>query len=357
MRLETLSVPSTSDPKRFLPRPLRLQLALSPACPSWVSTGPDLWHRSSPVAACSQAVFNKSDAVQTSLFLLKCTKSIKSLTTLRIRQSNNQHVSSNMQPPHDTSRGYPYQRHHQSSLPSTHPPNYVDHSGQPVGYHSVVQSAQVQRSTYGHPQDHHHPGMHHSYPSQSPLTRTQTAMVGGNPAGLSGLPIAQQSGSSMNPQYPPQHYASDAHHPGVMLNPEVPSHYQNYRPIQHGQPVVPSQPHSQFVTPQKPYPNPAMQTQGGHAPYSNPANNPSSPVGYGSPSPPSSSSSSSPHACGVCGATFTRPHDRKRHYESQHTTIEHVCQYCRKSYARVDSLKRHLDRPCDKMPQSAQKGT
>ena len=67
-----------------------------------------------------------------------------------------------MQSPHDTSRGYPYQRHHQSSLASTHSPNYVDHNAQPVGYHPVVPSthAHGQRSTYGHPQDHHHSGMH-----------------------------------------------------------------------------------------------------------------------------------------------------------------------------------------------------
>ena len=163
----------------------------------------------------------------------------------------------------------------------------------------------------------------------------------------------------MNPQYSPQQYASDAQHARVLLNPGVPGRFQNYRPIEQGQPIVPSQHQHQvhYYNPQKPYPNPAMQTQGSHAQYSNPAKVPTSPsIGYGSPSPPSSSSSSSPHACGVCGATFTRPHDRKRHYESQHTTIEHVCQYCRKSYARVDSLKRHLDRPCDKMPQSAQKG-
>jgi hypothetical protein len=182
-------------------------------------------------------------------------------------------------------------------------------------------------------------------------------MTPGNHAAMPNLPIAQQSGSSVNPQYPAQHYPLDAHHTGMPLNPGIPAHYQNYRPIEHGQPVVPSQHNAHFVAPQKPYPpNPAIQTQGGHAQYSNPANSPSPPIGYASPSSPSSSSSSSPHACGVCGATFTRPHDRKRHYESQHTTIEHVCQYCRKSYARVDSLKRHLDRPCDKMPQSAQKG-
>ncbi|KAI0256353.1 hypothetical protein BJV78DRAFT_1278858 [Lactifluus subvellereus] len=243
-----------------------------------------------------------------------------------------------MQSPHDTARGHPYQRHH-PSLPPTHAPNYVDHSGQIASYHPVVHNPQFQRSPYGHAQDHLHP-----------------ALVAGT--ALPTLPIAQQSASSVNSQFIPQHYASDGHHhhPGTLLNPTVPAHFQNYRPIEHGQPIVPSQSHAHISTPQKPYPNPnpAIQTQGGHAQYSNPANNPSSPIGYGSPSPPSSSSS--PHACGVCGATFTRPHDRKRHYESQHTTIEHVCQYCRKSYARVDSLKRHLDRPCDKMPQSAQKG-
>lgn len=256
-------------------------------------------------------------------------------------------------PPHDSSRGYPYQRHHQTSLSPTHSPTYMDHAAQPAGYHPVVQNAQVQRSTYGHPQDHHHPGM--SPPlSRSMSTHMQTALVASNPAALQSLPMAQQSGPSMNAQYAPHHYQPDAHHTRVLLNPGVPGRFQNYRPIEQGQPIVPSQHQVQFFSQQKPYPNPAMQTQGSHAQYSNPAKVPSSPIGYGSPSPPSSSSS--PHACGVCGATFTRPHDRKRHYESQHTTIEHVCQYCRKSYARVDSLKRHLDRPCDKMPQSAQKG-
>ncbi|KAI9455475.1 hypothetical protein BJY52DRAFT_644987 [Lactarius psammicola] len=243
-----------------------------------------------------------------------------------------------MQSPHDTSRGHSYQRH-QPSLSSTHYPDH-HHNGQAVGYHHPVMSNVQPQRPYGTPQDHLH-----------------SVMMASNHAAVPGPPIAQQSGSSISHQYLSQQYASDGQQ-AVLLNPGVPAHYQNYRPIEHGQPIVPSQPHGhgQYVTPQKPYPSPAMQAQGGHAAqYSNPANHPSSPTGYGSSSPPSSSSSS-PHACGVCGATFTRPHDRKRHYESQHTTIEHVCQYCRKSYARVDSLKRHLDRPCDKMPQAGQKG-
>jgi hypothetical protein len=65
-----------------------------------------------------------------------------------------------MQSPHDPSRGQSYQR---PSLPSTHTPNYVDHSGQAPGYHPVVHNAQLQRLPYGHPQNHFHPGMHILY--------------------------------------------------------------------------------------------------------------------------------------------------------------------------------------------------
>ncbi|KAH9920158.1 uncharacterized protein B0H18DRAFT_613705 [Fomitopsis serialis] len=56
------------------------------------------------------------------------------------------------------------------------------------------------------------------------------------------------------------------------------------------------------------------------------------------------------YACDKCDRTFSRPHDRKRHYESQHLQTSHSCQYCRKEFSRADSLKRHLDNGCDKMP-------
>ena len=164
----------------------------------------------------------------------------------------------------------------------------------------------------------------------------------------------------MNPQYPSQHFASDAHH--VYLNPGVPAHYQNYRPINNGQPIVPSQSHAQFVNPQNAYSDPATWTQGAHAQYSNSTmNTSSSPTtpGYPAPAPapsPPTPSSSTLHVCDDCGATFTRPQNLKRHRESQHTSTEHICPYCEKSYTRVDSLKRHMDRPCDKMPRCAQEG-
>lgn len=85
------------------------------------------------------------------------------------------------------------------------------------------------------------------------------------------------------------------------------------------------------------------------------------------------SSTSSPLSerfpCEKCGKTFSRSHDRKRHYETQHlpTPILHRCVYCRKEFSRcgtlihilssachltslrADSLKRHLDNGCDEM--------
>ena len=163
----------------------------------------------------------------------------------------------------------------------------------------------------------------------------------------------------MNPQYPSQHFASDAHHAArAYLNPGIPAHYQNYHPIDNGQPIVPSQSHAQFVSPQNTYSDPATWTQGAHAQYSDSAMNPSSTTsGYPAPVPsPPTPSSPTLYACDVCGATFTRPQNLKRHRESQHTSMEHICPYCGKSYTRVDSLKRHMDRPCDKIPRFTQEG-
>ena len=112
-----------------------------------------------------------------------------------------QHVSSNMQSsPHDNSRNYPYQRHHQNSLSSTHSPNYLDHSGQPMGYHPGMQTPQVQRSTYGHhPQDHQ--GM---LPLLSELISTNVSV-------------------NSNARRPPGHLAKPPYHPaiGVIYEPPI----------------------------------------------------------------------------------------------------------------------------------------
>ncbi|KAI0929878.1 hypothetical protein AcV5_006725 [Taiwanofungus camphoratus] len=62
------------------------------------------------------------------------------------------------------------------------------------------------------------------------------------------------------------------------------------------------------------------------------------------------------YACEKCDRTFSRLHDRKRHYESQHMQTTHLCPHCGKDFSRSDSLKRHLDNGCDKMPPSGSSG-
>ena len=56
--------------------------------------------------------------------------------------------------------------------------------------------------------------------------------------------------------------------------------------------------------------------------------------------------------CDKCDKTFSRAHDRKRHYESQHTAHPylHKCRFCNKEFSRADSLKRHIDNGCEKDP-------
>ncbi|KAJ4488784.1 hypothetical protein C8J55DRAFT_604049 [Lentinula edodes] len=69
---------------------------------------------------------------------------------------------------------------------------------------------------------------------------------------------------------------------------------------------------------------------------------------YASPTSPSNER----YPCEICGKTFSRSHDRKRHHETQHiaSPVLHRCRYCRKEFSRADSLKRHLDNGCDEMP-------
>ncbi|KAG0701268.1 hypothetical protein DFH29DRAFT_573641 [Suillus ampliporus] len=55
--------------------------------------------------------------------------------------------------------------------------------------------------------------------------------------------------------------------------------------------------------------------------------------------------------CELCDRSFTRSHDRRRHYETVHATtpVLHRCRYCGKDFSRADSLKRHVDNGCDEM--------
>lgn len=58
------------------------------------------------------------------------------------------------------------------------------------------------------------------------------------------------------------------------------------------------------------------------------------------------------YPCDLCDRSFTRLHDRRRHYETVHATspVLHKCRFCRKDFSRADSLKRHIDNGCDEMP-------
>lgn len=64
------------------------------------------------------------------------------------------------------------------------------------------------------------------------------------------------------------------------------------------------------------------------------------------------SASGERYPCELCERTFTRSHDRRRHYETVHaaTPALHKCRYCQKDFSRADSLKRHVDNGCDEMP-------
>jgi len=139
----------------FGPKKVFTSLTSSSACPLpssclLVSMGPDLWHRSSRVTPSS---FDHTQQIRC------CSKFDILLKYTEYRASHYlahptvQHVSSNMRSSsHDTSCNCRY--HRQNSLSSTHSHNYLDHDDQPVGYHPVMQSPQVQRSTYSQPRDH-----------------------------------------------------------------------------------------------------------------------------------------------------------------------------------------------------------
>ncbi|KIJ11790.1 hypothetical protein PAXINDRAFT_177297 [Paxillus involutus ATCC 200175] len=66
----------------------------------------------------------------------------------------------------------------------------------------------------------------------------------------------------------------------------------------------------------------------------------------------SSTATADRHPCDLCERSFTRLHDRRRHFETVHapSPVLHKCRYCRKDFSRADSLKRHLDNGCDEMP-------
>ncbi|KAJ7282758.1 hypothetical protein C8J57DRAFT_1499725 [Mycena rebaudengoi] len=59
------------------------------------------------------------------------------------------------------------------------------------------------------------------------------------------------------------------------------------------------------------------------------------------------------YVCDICHKDFSRAHDRKRHFETQHAPkpVTHKCIHCDKDFSRADSLKRHIQNGCDEAPQ------
>ena len=49
------------------------------------------------------------------------------------------------------------------------------------------------------------------------------------------------------------------------------------------------------------------------------------------------------YLCDKCGATFSRSHDRNRHFETTHSDNPpvHKCERCRKQFSRADAKRRH----------------
>jgi uncharacterized C2H2 Zn-finger protein len=64
-----------------------------------------------------------------------------------------------------------------------------------------------------------------------------------------------------------------------------------------------------------------------------------------SPSPSTQQQQGDRFLCEQCGRSFTRAHDRKRHFETHHLVNPtlHRCRNCDKSFSRSDSLKRHIN--------------
>ncbi|KIK94098.1 hypothetical protein PAXRUDRAFT_473139 [Paxillus rubicundulus Ve08.2h10] len=146
---------------------------------------------------------------------------------------------------------------------------------------------------------------------------------------------------------PPSSYAPSAH----MSSPRhVPQHGQHFIP-------TPSQTYQVYSSPSPASP---PHSRSSVEPYYHMSPNPQHPVhspapvhnGRSTHLPNSSTATGDRFPCELCERSFTRLHDRRRHYETVHASspVFHNCRYCHKDFSRADSLKRHLDNGCDEMP-------
>jgi len=168
------------------------------------------------------------------------------------------------------------------------------------------------------------------------------------------------------PMDPPNSYFSSHQHsspPGAQYGMNPPSHPDSLaaRAHAHSQQFIPTQ--SQTYQVYSGAPTPGQRVRPTVEPYYHMSPNPQQTAQRGtSPLGPHSahaaiSPSSNPallvdrYPCDLCDRSFTRSHDRKRHYDTVHAPapVLHRCSYCGKDFSRADSLKRHIDNGCDEM--------
>lgn len=256
------------------------------------------------------------------------------------------------------------------------------------------------RQPYSPPSQHPRPPANHlpsgsmnqSHPPQAPPYPPINTIVQRD--FMAGGGVGSASQSLPYPQYPPQgpSIPRDDHRPYLTQSSQS-EHYPPPHSQSHSYPSVqsgPMDPHSsrsssrppdQFIpTPSQNYgfshspptalPN-TSQRRPSIDPYYHMSPNPQH-TSHPALSPPhavrggGSSSLSGPHShsqsqplnpsgdrypCELCDRSFTRSHDRRRHYETVHATapVLHRCRYCQKDFSRADSLKRHIDNGCDEM--------
>ncbi len=69
-------------------------------------------------------------------------------------------------------------------------------------------------------------------------------------------------------------------------------------------------------------------------------------VGYKNASRNQNTHSKMEKICEICGKTFTRARDLKRHIETVHQNAEVQCEKCFKKFNRKDVMKRHQEKCC-----------
>lgn len=144
----------------------------------------------------------------------------------------------------------------------------------------------------------------------------------------------------------PQGYSSYGQMPSGYPTHPSPDHYTRHhqQSAQNGVAYGEGSPQMQHGYPNYPH-NPSLHPSASHPRRSHPA---ASTI----PIPPASPTGIERYACERCDKTFSRAHDRKRHFETHHSPqpASHKCPHCRKDFSRADSRKRHCDNGCDKDP-------